>query len=79
MRPEVTRSAMPDETASDATTGSHGSQDDHGAADGHDDHAHTAMAPGPLDVGAWGAGLLGILLGLIVAIALAISSGYLRL
>jgi len=57
--------------------GPHGSTDDHGETHGHDDHAHSgATMPGPLDVRAWGAGLFGLLLGLAVAIALAMSSGY---
>jgi hypothetical protein len=36
------------------------------------------MAAGPLDTRAWGASLVGIVLGLVVAIALALSSGYLN-
>lgn len=66
--------------AHDGMTGPHGSMDDHGEAHGHDDHAHTgAAALGPLDTRAWGAGLLGIVLGLVVAVALALSSGFLHL
>ena len=72
--------ARPDPHASDAMAGPHGSRDDHGEAHGHDDHAHGgAAALGPLDTLAWGAGALGILLGLVVAIAFALSSGSLRL
>ena len=75
--PAETRS---DPHASDAMAGPHGSMDDHGEDHGHDDHGHAgAMAAGPLDARAWGAGVLGILLGLVVAIALALSSGFLKL
>ena len=68
--------------ASDAMTGPHGSMDDHGEAHGHDDHAHGGAgggALGPVDTAAWGAGLLGILLGLVVAISLALASGFVHL
>ena len=67
--------------AHDGMTGPHGSMDDHGEAHGHDDHAHAGMATGlgPVDTARWGAGAAGILLGLAVAVALALSSGFLRL
>jgi len=49
--------------------GPHASMDDHG----HDDHnmgeGHEAVALGPIDVPAWGAFLLGILLGLVMLVA----------
>lgn len=46
----------------------HHAPDDHGGDHGHDDHAHGDGATlGPVDVKAWGAGALGILLGLVVA------------
>lgn len=65
--------------ASDATTGPHGSMDDHGGDDaadhGHDDHAHGEEPLGRIDVPAWGAGVLGVILGLIVVLALAVASG----
>jgi hypothetical protein len=41
---------------------------DHGDDHGHDDHAHAEEALGPIDVAAWGAGLLGVIAGLIVAV-----------
>jgi hypothetical protein len=44
----------------------HHATDDHGQTDGHDDHAHAEEALGPIDVWAWGAGLLGVGLGLIM-------------
>lgn len=78
MPPEVARDRMTDRHASDASAGPHGSPDDHGETHGHDDHAHAAMGLGPPDVQAWVAGLAGILLGLVVAAALAIGSGSLR-
>jgi len=40
---------------------------DHGDDHGHDDHAHTEEALGPIDLVAWGAGVLGIAVGLIIA------------
>jgi hypothetical protein len=44
--------------------------DDHGDEHGHDDHAHDAEALGPIDVQAWGALVLGIGLGLAVALCM---------
>ena len=49
--------------------------DDHGETDGHDDHAHGSEALGPVDVQAWGAFAIGIALGLIVAVCVALSTG----
>ena len=66
--------------AADGMVGPHGSMDDHGADHGHDDHGHgSATALGPMDMRAWGAGALGILLGLAVVIAIALGGGFLRL
>jgi hypothetical protein len=76
--PETTTTAAPealDPHASDARTGPHGSSDDHGDDHGHDDHAHAAEDLGPVDLRAWGAGVLGVLLGLAVVVAIAIASG----
>ena len=43
----------------------HHLRDDHGQDHGHDDHAHDDRDPlGPIDIYAWGAGALGIALGL---------------
>lgn len=50
-------------------------QDDHGDEHGHDDHAHTSEALGPVDTQSWGALALGVGLGLIVAVCVAISTG----
>jgi len=46
----------------------HHSLDDHGDDHGHDDHAHGEEALGPIDVAAWGAGVLGVLIGLVIAL-----------
>jgi hypothetical protein len=53
----------------------HHAPDDHGEEHGHDDHAHAEDALlGPIDVIAWGAGVLGVVLGLAVALAFALST-----
>ena len=52
---------------------------DHGdAMDGHDDHAHAGEGEplGPIDWTAWSLGALGVLLGLIVAVLMAMTVGY---
>ena len=72
---------MADPHADDSMVGSHGSMDDHGEAHGHDDHAHADTAGatlGPLDVASWGAGIGGLLLGLVVALGFALASGTIR-
>lgn len=47
---------------------------DHGEDHGHDDHAHVEdEALGPIDVAAWGAGLLGILVAVVIAACFAVS------
>ena len=75
--PIVTADPRPSPHADDSMVGPHGTAEDHGEAHGHDDHAHgDGTMLGPLDVRAWAAGLLGLLLGLAVAVALAMSSGY---
>jgi hypothetical protein len=58
-----------DQHAGESTVGPHGDSMDHGDTHGHDDHAHAETELGPVDVTAWGVGLLGILLGLVVAAA----------
>jgi hypothetical protein len=53
----------------------HHAVDDHGEDHGHDDHAHDAEIPlGPIDVFAWGAGILGAALGLAVVAAFALAT-----
>jgi hypothetical protein len=46
--------------------------DEHSSDDvhGHDDHSRGASAVGPIDVLAWGAAAVGVLLGLLVVLAL---------
>ena len=48
--------------------------DDHGDEHGHDDHAHAEAPLGPLDAPAWGAGLIGVLLGLAVVAAFVLAT-----
>ena len=45
----------------------HHDPDDHGDDHGHDDHAHGEEPLGPIDVAAWGAGLLGLLVSVVIA------------
>ena len=56
----------------------HHATNDHGEAHGHDDHAHAEEALGPIDVPAWGAGILGVALGLAVAVAFMLATGDIR-
>ena len=68
--------STPDAHGSDAMAGPHGAGD-HGEDHGHDDHAHADGEPlGPVDLVAWGAGLLGIGAGLVVALVMATSTGW---
>ena len=60
----------------DGMVGPHGSMADHGEEHGHDDHAHAAETLGPIDRGLWGAAAIGILLGVVVAVALAIGASF---
>jgi hypothetical protein len=48
--------------------------DDHGDDHGHDDHAHAEESLGPIDVAAWGAGVLGVAIGLVVAVCFALAT-----
>ena len=49
----------------------HHATDDHGEEHGHDDHAHgDGEALGPIDTLAWGAGVLGVALGVVVWVCL---------
>ena len=52
----------------------HHSTDDHGDDHGHDDHAHADEPLGPIDPLAWGAGILGIAIGLWVALCFALAT-----
>lgn len=76
-----TITAMSDMTSdphgSDAMVGPHGAGD-HGEDHGHDDHGHGGGdALGPVNTAAWGAGLIGIFGGLLVALVLAMAAGWL--
>lgn len=42
--------------------------------DGHADHAHAEEPLGPLDSAAWGAGALGVVLGLVVAVCFVLAT-----
>ena len=48
---------------------------DHGDAHGHADEAHEAEALGAVDVAAWGAGALGVLIGVAMAVCFALATG----
>jgi hypothetical protein len=48
---------------------------DHAGAAGHGEHDHDAVPLGPIDVIAWGAGLLGVGLGVVIALAFAAATG----
>jgi hypothetical protein len=48
----------------------HGAAGGHGASDAHDSHDAHGEALGPIDVRAWAAGAVGILLGLVVVACL---------
>ncbi|MFL5750432.1 MAG: hypothetical protein ACJ767_07470 [Chloroflexota bacterium] len=48
--------------------------DDHGEDHGHDDHAHGADELGPVNVQAWGAFVLGIVLGLVPVIGIVLAT-----
>ena len=52
----------------------HHSTDDHGDDHGHDDHAHAEEALGPIDLAAWGAGVLGVLIGVAIAVCFVLST-----
>ena len=57
-----------------AETGSHAPAD--GGGHGHqDDHGHGSASLGAVDVRAWGAGLVGVLAGLVTALGFAFSTG----
>lgn len=47
---------------------------DHGDDHGHDDHAHAEEALGPIDWLAWGAGALGIVIGVAIALCFVLAT-----
>ncbi len=65
---------MSDPHASDLPMagGPHGLED-HGEDHGHDDHAHAEDALGPIDWPAYGAGVLGLVIGLVITWAFVLS------
>jgi hypothetical protein len=53
----------------------HHQPDDHGGDHGHDDHTHADDdALGPIDLAAWGAGILGVVVALVIAVCFAVST-----
>jgi hypothetical protein len=64
-----------DDAPGHAGSVAHHATDDHGDDHGHDDHAHGEEPLGPIDVPAWGAGLVGVLLGLAVVAAFVLATG----
>ncbi len=76
--PDETMSAdshASDEPGHDGSVGLHHDTADHGDDGEHDDHAHGEVPLGPIDVRAWGAGLLGIVIGAIIVACFAITTG----
>ena len=71
----MTNAQHPDDVPRHADIVDHHSTTDHGDDAAHDDHAHDDEPLGPIDVPAWGAGLLGVLLGLAVAVAFVLATG----
>jgi hypothetical protein len=74
MRPMSTSHPDLDTPGHEGAVGHH-LTDDHGEDHGHDDHAHGEEPLGAVDVAAWGAGVLGIALGTVVAFCFAVSTG----
>jgi hypothetical protein len=58
-----------------AAAGDHHNPSDHGGDHGHDDHAHGEEALGPIDVWAWGAGILGLAVAVGIAACFALATG----
>ena len=52
----------------------HHEPSDHGEEHGHDDHAHGEEALGPIDVAAWGAGILGLAISVVIAACFVIAT-----
>jgi hypothetical protein len=70
----VTTGSHPNPHVEDSTVGPHGSAEDHGETHGHDDHAHAGETLGPVDTRAWGALVVGVGAGLLVAWCLVIAT-----
>jgi hypothetical protein len=56
------------------TDDQHDDEQGHDDQPSHDDHAHDEEALGPVDMTAWGAGIVGVLLGLAVALAFVLAT-----
>jgi hypothetical protein len=52
----------------------HHATDDHGDGHGHDDHAHAEEALGPVDTAAWGAGIVGVAVGILIAVCFVLAT-----
>ena len=52
----------------------HHTTDDHGDDHGHDDHAHDEEPLGPIDGAAWGAGLFGVVIAVLIAFCFALAT-----
>lgn len=52
----------------------HHEPSDHGEEHGHDDHAHGEEALGPIDVAAWGAGIAGVAISIVIAACFVIAT-----
>jgi hypothetical protein len=78
MPAEVRQPTMTDPHDSDAPghagAVAHHSLDDHGEDHGHDDHAQAEETLGPIDVAAWGAGAIGVLIGIAIALCFALAT-----
>ncbi len=68
---------MSDPHADEIVAGGPHGADDHGDAPGHehDDHAHPEEPLGPIDWRAYGAGALGLAIGLLMAATFAVAAG----
>jgi hypothetical protein len=54
--------------------GDHHSATDHGDDHGHDDHAHSESPLGRVDVAAWGAGITGVAIAIVIAACFALAT-----
>ncbi len=57
------------------SAGLHHDIGDHGDDGGHDDHAHVEEPLGPIDLAAWGAGLLGVAVAAVMIVCFALATG----
>jgi hypothetical protein len=57
-----------------ATGGDHHDVANHGDTDGRDDHAHGDEPLGPVDLAAWGAGVLGVGIAVVIAACFVLST-----